>query len=60
MVPDHVQGLTRVPPDHREGGQGGELYSGGLWWAPNIQYPTTNIQHPMEGNREPRTLNLEP
>jgi len=27
----HVQGMSRVPPDHPEGGAGGELYSGGLW-----------------------------
>jgi len=29
----HVQGRSRVPPDHPEGGAGGELYSEGLWWA---------------------------
>jgi len=26
-----VQGKSRVPPDHPEGGTGEELYSGGLW-----------------------------
>ena len=30
MVPGHVQGLSRVPPDHPERGAGGELYSEGL------------------------------
>jgi len=30
MVPGHVQGLSRVPPDHPEGAAEGELYSKGL------------------------------
>jgi hypothetical protein len=51
MVPGHVQGLSRVPPDHAEGGAGGELDSGGLWWTPNIQHPTSNIQHPTWNGR---------
>ena len=33
----HVQGGTRVPPDHPEGGAGDELYSGGLWGKPEVQ-----------------------
>src|SRR5208337_4377411 len=33
MVLGHVQGLSRVPPDHPEGGAGGELYSEDLWWT---------------------------
>jgi hypothetical protein len=44
MVPGHVQGLSRVPPDHHEGGAGGELDSEGLWWRQNIQHPTSNIE----------------
>ena len=31
MVLGHVQALSRVPPDHLQGGAGGELYSYGLW-----------------------------
>ena len=31
MVPGHVQGLSRVPPDHPEGSPGGRVYSRGLW-----------------------------
>src|ERR1017187_9070369 len=27
----HVQGRSRVPPDHPKGGAGGELYSKDLW-----------------------------
>jgi hypothetical protein len=42
MVPGYVQGLSGVPPDHPEGGAGGELYSEGLWWTQNIQHPTSN------------------
>ena len=30
VCPGYVQGLSRVPPDQREGGAGGESYSGGL------------------------------
>jgi hypothetical protein len=30
MVLAHVQGMSRVPPDHPEGGKEGELYSEGL------------------------------
>ena len=37
MVPGHVQGLSRVPPDHPEGGAGGELYSEGLWTIRNFE-----------------------
>ena len=45
MVPGHVQGLSRMPPDHDEGSGAEELYSEGLWQIRNF---------------EPRTLNLEP
>jgi hypothetical protein len=31
------QGGTRVVPDHPEGGDGGELYSGCLWRKPEVQ-----------------------
>ena len=41
----HVQGLSRVRPDHSEEGAGEELYSEGLWSIRNL---------------EPRTLNFEP
>ncbi len=37
MVPGHVQGLSRVPPDHPGGGARGELYSGGLWGKSEVQ-----------------------
>jgi hypothetical protein len=37
MVPGHVQGLSRKPPDHPEGGVGGELDSDGLWGTPKVQ-----------------------
>jgi hypothetical protein len=45
----HFQGGTRVPPDHRQGGEGGELYSKGLWKTLNFEPQTSNL--------EPRTLN---
>jgi hypothetical protein len=55
MVPGHVQGMSRVPPGRLEGGGGGEMDSGSLWWRANIQsafarrlrrgrHPTTNLQ----------------
>jgi len=31
MGPGYVQGMSRPPPDHPEGGGREELYSGGLW-----------------------------
>jgi hypothetical protein len=31
MVPGHVQGMSRVPPDHPKEGAGGELDSEALW-----------------------------
>ena len=34
MVPGHVQGLSRMPPDHPEGAAGGGLYSEDLWRTP--------------------------
>ena len=37
MVPGHVQGLSRVPPDHPEGAAEGELYSEGLWGRTEVQ-----------------------
>ena len=37
MVPEHVQSLSRVPPDQPEGGEGRELDSGGLWGTPEVQ-----------------------
>ena len=33
----HVQGMSRVPPDHPEGGAGVELDSGGLWGKREVQ-----------------------
>ena len=33
----HVQGLSRVPPDHPEADAGGELYSEGLWGKTEVQ-----------------------
>jgi hypothetical protein len=33
----HVQGLSRVPPDHPEGAAGGEFYSKGLWGKTEVQ-----------------------
>jgi hypothetical protein len=33
----HVQGLSRVPPDHPEEGAGGELYAKGLWSIQNLE-----------------------
>ena len=37
MVPDHVQGLSRVPPEQPEGGAGVELDSRGLCGKPEVQ-----------------------
>lgn len=37
MVLGLVQGLSKVPPDHPEGGSGVELYSGGVWGTPNFE-----------------------
>jgi hypothetical protein len=44
MGPGYVQGLSRAPPDHPEGGAGGELYSGGLWSTRNIEPRTPNLE----------------
>ncbi len=33
----HLQGLSRVPPDHPEGGAGAELYPESLWGKPEVQ-----------------------
>src|ERR1035441_4850447 len=44
MVPGYVQGGTRPPPDHPQGGPGGELYSEGLWKTLNNQHPTSDIE----------------
>ena len=49
MVLGHVQGMSRVPPDHPEGGRGKELYSRGLWWratpGPQTTNPKANAEH---------------
>ena len=37
MVIGYVQGLSRVPPGHPEGGAGGELYSVCLWKTLNSE-----------------------
>jgi hypothetical protein len=37
MVIGHVQGMSGVPPVQPEGGGKGEMNSGGLWWAANIE-----------------------
>jgi hypothetical protein len=44
MVPWHVQGLSRVPPGHHEGGAEGELDSGGLWGTPEVQSLKSKVQ----------------
>ena len=49
-----VQGGARVPPDHRQGGEGGELYSEGLSSTPNIEHPTSNFQHRKAGHSHPK------
>jgi len=49
MVPGYVQGMSRVPPDHAEGGGGGRLYLERLWKTLNSEPRTSNL--------EPRTLN---
>jgi hypothetical protein len=54
MVPEHVQGLSRVPPEPAEGGAEGELFSGGLWGTPNNQHPTTDSQARKAGQSHPK------
>ena len=39
----HVQGMSRVPPDHPEEGAEGELYSEGLWGKPEVQSLNSNV-----------------
>jgi hypothetical protein len=43
MVLGHVQGMSRVPPDHPEGGAEGELYSEGL--CQDAPAPTPHRAH---------------
>jgi hypothetical protein len=51
MVPGHVQGLSRVPPDRPEGGAGGELDSDGLWWTPGSEGRRQNEECRMQNRR---------
>jgi hypothetical protein len=51
MVPGHVQGLSRVPPDHPEEGAEGELYSEGLWWKPEVQSLKSRVKSPRAETR---------
>ena len=44
MVPGYVQGVSRVPPDHRESGGVGGMNSECLWWAPKLEPRTSNFE----------------
>src|SRR5208282_946595 len=59
MVPGYVQGLSRVPPDQPEGGEGGELYSQGLWKTLNIQHPATNFHPRTAPQSHPKPLQCD-
>jgi hypothetical protein len=48
-----VQGDTRVPPDHPEGGARDELYSKGLWETPNFEPRTSNLEQPGGATLKP-------
>jgi hypothetical protein len=66
MVPGHVQGLSRVPPERPERGAGEELYSGGLWGRAEVQSLKSKVQSRRRetrfgpgGRGEGRTQNEE-
>src|ERR1019366_9002517 len=56
MGPGYVQGGTRVPPDHPEGGGSGGVYSECLCETPWGEYGMRNAESGITGQSHPKRL----